>query len=109
MKICWLWCELKLLLADIARSVSLSEEVTRVSQHFGVLTIEFSSCACVTYPLLLVAIALFWLLLISRRAYVRALRSGVVCLSKNAAFWSFAFRDQQLAALLTYMKWRRLD
>ncbi|KZV13735.1 Sel1-repeat containing protein [Dorcoceras hygrometricum] len=42
MKICWLWCELKLLLADIARSVRLSEEVTRVSQHFGMLTIEFS-------------------------------------------------------------------
>ncbi|KZV17420.1 hypothetical protein F511_09092 [Dorcoceras hygrometricum] len=42
MKICWFWCELKLLLADIARSVRLSEEVTRVSQHFGMLTIEFS-------------------------------------------------------------------
>ncbi|KZV31030.1 hypothetical protein F511_05108 [Dorcoceras hygrometricum] len=42
MKICWFWYELKLLLADIARSVRLSEEVTRVSQHFGVLTIEFS-------------------------------------------------------------------
>ncbi|KZV40598.1 hypothetical protein F511_11407 [Dorcoceras hygrometricum] len=40
------WCELKLLLADIARSVSLSEEVTRVSQHFGTLTISFSRCAC---------------------------------------------------------------
>ncbi|KZV52521.1 hypothetical protein F511_19550 [Dorcoceras hygrometricum] len=40
MKICWLWCELKLLLADIARSVGLSEEVTRVSQHFGALTID---------------------------------------------------------------------
>ncbi|KZV40599.1 hypothetical protein F511_11408 [Dorcoceras hygrometricum] len=32
--------ELKLLLVDIARSVRLSEEVTRVSQHFGVLTIN---------------------------------------------------------------------
>ncbi|KZV06985.1 hypothetical protein F511_45533 [Dorcoceras hygrometricum] len=42
MKICWLWCELKLLLVDITRSVRLSEEVTRVSQHFGVLTISFS-------------------------------------------------------------------
>ncbi|KZV40825.1 hypothetical protein F511_23147 [Dorcoceras hygrometricum] len=31
--------ELKLLLVDIARSVRLNEEVTRVSQHFGVLTI----------------------------------------------------------------------
>ncbi|KZV42519.1 hypothetical protein F511_33151 [Dorcoceras hygrometricum] len=31
---------LKLLLVDIARSVRLSEEVTRVSQHFGVLTID---------------------------------------------------------------------
>ncbi|KZV24155.1 pentatricopeptide repeat-containing protein mitochondrial-like [Dorcoceras hygrometricum] len=40
MKICWLWCELKLLLADIARSVRLNEEVTRVSQHFGALTID---------------------------------------------------------------------
>ncbi|KZV57257.1 hypothetical protein F511_16055 [Dorcoceras hygrometricum] len=42
MKICWLWCELKLLLADITRSVRLSGEVMRVSQHFGMLTIEFS-------------------------------------------------------------------
>ncbi|KZV53984.1 hypothetical protein F511_41742 [Dorcoceras hygrometricum] len=40
MKICWRWCELKLLLADIARSVRLSEEVTRVGQHFGALTID---------------------------------------------------------------------
>ncbi|KZV43246.1 putative serine/threonine-protein kinase NAK [Dorcoceras hygrometricum] len=38
---------LRLLLVDIACSVRLSEEATRVSQHFGVLTIEFSSCACV--------------------------------------------------------------
>ncbi|KZV52990.1 hypothetical protein F511_12223 [Dorcoceras hygrometricum] len=30
----------------IARSVRLSEEVTRVSQHFGALTISFSRCAC---------------------------------------------------------------
>ncbi|KZV51506.1 zinc finger BED domain-containing protein RICESLEEPER 2-like [Dorcoceras hygrometricum] len=34
------WCELKLLLADIARSERLSEEVTHVSQHFGALTID---------------------------------------------------------------------
>ncbi|KZV52840.1 ABC transporter C family member 10-like [Dorcoceras hygrometricum] len=47
MKICWLWCELKLLLVDITRSVRLSEEVTRVSQHFGVLTISFSSLVCI--------------------------------------------------------------
>ncbi|KZV31914.1 ATP-binding-cassette protein [Dorcoceras hygrometricum] len=32
---------------DVARSVRLSEEVTRVSQHLRVLTIDFSSCACV--------------------------------------------------------------
>ncbi|KZV16829.1 hypothetical protein F511_40628 [Dorcoceras hygrometricum] len=38
---------LRLLLVDVACSVRLSEEATRVSQHFGVLTIEFSSCACV--------------------------------------------------------------
>ncbi|KZV25234.1 hypothetical protein F511_25478 [Dorcoceras hygrometricum] len=31
---------LKLLLVDIARSVRLNEEVTRVSQYFGVLTID---------------------------------------------------------------------
>ncbi|KZV41458.1 hypothetical protein F511_34616 [Dorcoceras hygrometricum] len=42
MKICWLWCELKLLLADIARSVRLSEEVTRVSQHFGIFQLPGS-------------------------------------------------------------------
>ncbi|KZT75860.1 hypothetical protein F511_47116 [Dorcoceras hygrometricum] len=72
MKICWLWCELKLLLADIARSVRLSEEVTRVSQHFGMLTIEFSRWlvelvaravdrydgVSVTYSLLLVALCI---------------------------------------------------
>ncbi|KZV28790.1 hypothetical protein F511_22145 [Dorcoceras hygrometricum] len=39
MKICWFWFELKLLLVDIARSVRLSGEVTRVSQRFGMLTI----------------------------------------------------------------------
>ncbi|KZV20589.1 hypothetical protein F511_31804 [Dorcoceras hygrometricum] len=44
MKICWFWFELKLLLVDIARSVRLSGEVTRVSQRFGMLTIEFSRC-----------------------------------------------------------------
>ncbi|KZV27176.1 hypothetical protein F511_31768 [Dorcoceras hygrometricum] len=38
--------QLKLLLADITRSVRLSEEVMRVSQHFGALTISFSRCAC---------------------------------------------------------------
>ncbi|KZV43739.1 hypothetical protein F511_43362 [Dorcoceras hygrometricum] len=38
---------LRLLLVDVACSVRLSEEATRVSQHFGVLTIEFSSCDCV--------------------------------------------------------------
>ncbi|KZV26001.1 putative glycosyltransferase [Dorcoceras hygrometricum] len=38
---------LRLLLVDVACSVRLNEEATRVSQHFGVLTIEFSSCACV--------------------------------------------------------------
>ncbi|KZV56781.1 hypothetical protein F511_36101 [Dorcoceras hygrometricum] len=32
--------------ADIAFSASLSEEMTRVSQHFGTLTIRFSRCAC---------------------------------------------------------------
>ncbi|KZV19692.1 hypothetical protein F511_41882 [Dorcoceras hygrometricum] len=32
---------------DVAFSVRMNEEVTRVSQHFGVLTIGFSSCACV--------------------------------------------------------------
>ncbi|KZV30292.1 hypothetical protein F511_24422 [Dorcoceras hygrometricum] len=47
MKICWFWFELKLLLVDIAFSARLSEETTRVSQHFGVLTIGFSSCAFV--------------------------------------------------------------
>ncbi|KZV49428.1 hypothetical protein F511_37655 [Dorcoceras hygrometricum] len=47
MKICWFWFELKLLLVDIAFSARLSEEGTRVSQHFGVLTIGFSSCAFV--------------------------------------------------------------
>ncbi|KZT75667.1 hypothetical protein F511_47308 [Dorcoceras hygrometricum] len=46
MKICWFWFELKLLLVDIARSVRLSGEVTRVSQRFGMLTIEFSRCVC---------------------------------------------------------------
>ncbi|KZV50200.1 hypothetical protein F511_26060 [Dorcoceras hygrometricum] len=40
MKICWFWFELKLLLVDIARSVRLSGEVTRVSQRFGMLTID---------------------------------------------------------------------
>ncbi|KZV06773.1 pullulanase 1, chloroplastic [Dorcoceras hygrometricum] len=96
MKICWLWCELKLLLADVAFSARKNKVVTRVSQHFGALTIRFSRCACekrsadglravdryddvgVTYPLLLVVFELYWLLLISRRAYARALRSGVV-------------------------------
>ncbi|KZV56889.1 hypothetical protein F511_15808 [Dorcoceras hygrometricum] len=96
MKICWFWFELKLLLVDIARSVRLSGEVTRVSQRFGMLTIEFSRCVCeersadglraadryddvgVTSYLLLVVFALSCLLLISRRAYVRALRSDVV-------------------------------
>ncbi|KZV39362.1 hypothetical protein F511_12042 [Dorcoceras hygrometricum] len=33
--------------ADIAFSARLSEEATRSSQHFGVLTIGFSSCAFV--------------------------------------------------------------
>ncbi|KZV32663.1 receptor-like protein 12 [Dorcoceras hygrometricum] len=47
MKICWFWFELKLLLVDFAFSARLSEEVTRVSQHCGVLTIGFSSCAFV--------------------------------------------------------------
>ncbi|KZV50282.1 hypothetical protein F511_38997 [Dorcoceras hygrometricum] len=47
MKICWFCFELKLLLVDIAFSARLSEEGTRVSQHFGVLTIGFSSCAFV--------------------------------------------------------------
>ncbi|KZV47372.1 myosin-10 [Dorcoceras hygrometricum] len=37
---------LRLLLVDIACNVRLSEEATHVSQHFGVLTIELSSCAC---------------------------------------------------------------
>ncbi|KZV42745.1 hypothetical protein F511_29790 [Dorcoceras hygrometricum] len=37
---------LRLLLVDIAFSVRLNEEATRVSQHFGV-SIGFSSCACV--------------------------------------------------------------
>ncbi|KZV57996.1 hypothetical protein F511_44420 [Dorcoceras hygrometricum] len=46
MKICWFWFELKLLLVDIARSVRLSGELTRVSQRFGMLTIEFSRCVC---------------------------------------------------------------
>ncbi|KZV23039.1 hypothetical protein F511_28799 [Dorcoceras hygrometricum] len=46
MKICWFWFELKLLLVDIARSVRLSGEVTRVSQRFGMLTINFSRCVC---------------------------------------------------------------
>ncbi|KZV15554.1 hypothetical protein F511_43850 [Dorcoceras hygrometricum] len=32
--------ELKLLLVDFAFSARLNEEVTRVSQHFGVLTID---------------------------------------------------------------------
>ncbi|KZV38285.1 F-box/kelch-repeat protein-like [Dorcoceras hygrometricum] len=39
MKICWFWFELKLLLVDFVFSARLNEEVTRVSQHFGLLTI----------------------------------------------------------------------
>ncbi|KZV37665.1 hypothetical protein F511_37593 [Dorcoceras hygrometricum] len=38
---------LRLLLVDIAFSARLSEEATRVSQHFGVLTMDSSSCAFV--------------------------------------------------------------
>ncbi|KZV17311.1 hypothetical protein F511_18252 [Dorcoceras hygrometricum] len=104
MKICWFWCELKLLLADITRSVRLSEEVTRVSQHFGVLTIEFSRYLVelvalaidryddvgVTYYLLLVVVALGWLLLISRRACARALKRRRLNKWKRCVL-SFAF------------------
>ncbi|KZV42908.1 alcohol dehydrogenase-like 6 [Dorcoceras hygrometricum] len=37
---------LRSLLVDIAFSVILNEKATHVSQHFGVLTIGFSSFAC---------------------------------------------------------------
>ncbi|KZV16372.1 hypothetical protein F511_26323 [Dorcoceras hygrometricum] len=38
--------ELKLLLVDFAFSARLCEEATRVSQRFGMLTINFSRCVC---------------------------------------------------------------
>ncbi|KZV41777.1 hypothetical protein F511_17146 [Dorcoceras hygrometricum] len=82
-----------LLLVDIARSVRLSGEVTRVSQRFGMLTIEFSRCVCeersadglraadryddvgVTYYLLLVVVAL-----VAAEFYVEEKRVAADCL-----------------------------
>ncbi|KZV19949.1 ATP phosphoribosyl transferase 2 isoform 1 [Dorcoceras hygrometricum] len=50
MKICWFWFELKLLLVDFAFSARLCEKATRVSQRFGMLTINFSRCVCEERP-----------------------------------------------------------
>ncbi|KZV40248.1 hypothetical protein F511_26611 [Dorcoceras hygrometricum] len=74
--------ELKLLLVDFAFSARLCEEATRVSQRFGMLTINFSRCVCEERSADGLRAAdryddvgmTYYLLLISRRAYASVVK-----------------------------------
>ncbi|KZV47591.1 hypothetical protein F511_12860 [Dorcoceras hygrometricum] len=93
MKICWLWCELKLLLADIARSVRLSEEVTRVSQHFGALTIDSADA------------------LVKRDQQMILRDQQMYCFEERAvtSFWLFCLRELLAAGLTLRRRFDKLE
>ncbi|KZV17449.1 hypothetical protein F511_23503 [Dorcoceras hygrometricum] len=91
---------LRLLLVDVACSVRLSEAATCVSQNFGVLTIEFSSCACVKRSADVICVVL--VAADQQARLCKSVKKRCRLIKWKRCVLSFAFRDQLLAAMLAF-------